>query len=148
MSTAWPDIEARIVSLLTKIYELQQALCYYPEDSSIVYAPSSGHQIDEPTCAKFNLSPSVISLMKKMPYPRNFDGIAYSYPFANNSIAAVYTEVDCINTGRDPENHMLGEPLRMDLLKPSQLVITFARSDGVNILLDTEDSVHYHNLHA
>jgi len=142
MSSALSDVETETVSLLTKIYKLQQALSYYPEDSSIVYPPSSGHHIDEPTCERLNLSPSVISLMKKIPYPRDFDGIAYAYPCVNDSIAAVYTEADCLTAGRDPESHMLGEPLRMNLLKPSELVLTFARRDGVNILIDTADSMY------
>ena len=80
--------------------------------------------------------------MSKIPYPRDFDGVAYSYPFVSASIAAVYTETACLIAGRDPESHMLGEPLRMDLLKPSELVLTFARRDGVNILLDTADCMY------
>jgi hypothetical protein len=142
MVTATPYDETKIVTLLTEIYKLQQALCYYPDDSCVVYASPSGHQIDEAACEHLSLSPAVISLMKKISYPKDYEDVAYSYPFVNHSTVIVYTEAQCIVSGRDPENHGLGEALRMDLLKPTELVSTFARRDGVNILLNTEESTY------
>jgi hypothetical protein len=131
--------EAKIVSLFTEIYKLQHLLCYYP-DQSVIYAPPTGHQIDEATCDRVKLSSAVISLMKKIPYPKDSEEIAYSYPFINHSTAAVYTEVECIIAGRDPENYNLGKPLRADVFKPSEIALTFAKRDGVNIILDTNES--------
>jgi hypothetical protein len=141
MVTTEPYDETRIVSLITEIYKIQHLLSYLPDDA-IAYSPPSGHQIDGAACEQTKLAPAVISLMKKLPYPKDFDGIAYSYPFLNDTFAAVYTETECIIRGRDPENYVFDKPMRWDLLKPCEIVLTFARRDGVNILLDTEQSMN------
>lgn len=139
MATAVVYDEATIVRLWTDIYRLQEALCYYPRNS-IIYPPSSGHRIDEVTCERQNLSQAVVSLMRNIPYPKDYEDLAYSYPFVNDSIAAVYTEAQCITIGRDSEGYMLGERIRKDLLKPSEVTLTFAKSNGVIVLLDTDES--------
>lgn len=93
-TTIEPYEEAKIVSLLTQIYDTQQLLCYFPDDSSIVYAPPEGHHIDEATCKRLNLAPAVISLMKRMPYPRDAD-IMKHYHLVNETRAAIYTVHPC-----------------------------------------------------
>jgi hypothetical protein len=143
MATAVVYDEATIVRLWTEIYRLQEALCYYPENS-IIYPPSLGHRIDKMTCEQQNLSLAAVSLMRKIPYPKDYDNLAYSYPFVNDSIAAVYTEAQCIIIGRDSESYMLGERIRKDLLKPSEVALSFAKSNGVIILLDTDESMLFY----
>jgi hypothetical protein len=142
MTTIEPYDEAKIVSLWTEIYRLQELLCYYPE-SAIIYAPPSGHQIDEATCERLNISPVVISLMKKLPYPRGTsEGIAWDYPIVNNTTTAVYTEPQCIVLGRDPDNVSRGKPVRKDFIKPTQVALTLARFEGISIILDTDESMY------
>lgn len=57
---AEPYDDDRIVSLITQIYKLQQALCYDPEADSIIYRFPSVHQIDEEACSKVGLTPTVV----------------------------------------------------------------------------------------
>lgn len=138
--------EAEVVGRLTQIYKLQEALCYYPDDS-IVHAPPGGHMIDETACERVGLAPAVISLMKKIPYPVSF-GLARDHNLVFDSPAAVYIESECILRGRDPERYIMDEPMRVDLLKPTEVALTFGGRDGYNLLLDTEDGASTPSLQA
>jgi hypothetical protein len=96
--------EATVISQITDFYKLQQLLCYFPDADSTTYPPPDGHAINEVACKHLEISPTVVSLMKKIPYPKDED-TAWQYNIVFDSLAAVYTDEDhpsmaAILTGR------------------------------------------------
>lgn len=149
MTEREPYDEAEIVSMWTEIYNIQKALDYYPPDA-IIEAPPDGHAINEEQCQKLNLSPAVISLMKRLPYPREEeDEIGHHYPVLADSMALDYTNDKQIVYGRDPDNYMgcvTGE-VNTEFLLPSELLLVIAnqRDLGYHVVLDTATSKHPRN---
>jgi len=143
MSPHEPYDEATIVSLWTEIFQTQLALDYYPSPDSIVYAPVEGHAINEEICKKLKLSSAVVSLMKHLPYPRDFD-IAHDFPIFEGSVAIPYTQEDQILFARDPDNDFAvndEEEIRRDFLLPSEIALVVSIGEGLHLILDTAASI-------
>lgn len=135
-----PYDEAKIISALTDIYQLQQLLCYFPEDGPLRYAPPEGHRIDIAECERRKLSPAVVSLMKRLPYPSD-PYTARTFTFLRSSTIPDYTEILDIKCGRDPFNYGMEEDLRENLLEKTELALNFSDDeDGVSMILDTDKS--------
>ena len=91
ITTRTPYDEDDIAEIITKIYRVLVELCYISAED-IIWPPSAdGHVINEQLCRKLRLSPTVISLMKKIPYPKDIDYACrmelfpYSNPYAGET---------------------------------------------------------------
>jgi hypothetical protein len=140
-----PYDESTIVSLWTEVYRLQEALAYFPASDSVIYAPPEGHAINLDLCERLQLSPAVVSLLKRLPYPKD-DWIAKEWPIIQKCPAVVYTDDNALFVTRDPEKAPIivhKDEIRLDYLKPSELALTLGTADdaGTSIILDTDSSM-------
>jgi hypothetical protein len=135
--------EDKIVSLWSEIFQLQQALEYYPSPDSIEHAPPEGHRINLDTCEKLKLSPRVISLMKRLSYPRDFD-TAHDFPTFERSVAIPYTQDDQIVFARDPDTCFSlndEEEVNTEFLRPAEIALVVCLDEGgFHLILDTDAS--------
>jgi len=133
-----PYNEDEIGFAMKAIYDILIRLDQITPDQ-LVYPPVSGHSINTELCESLNLDPRVISLMKRLTYPKSIQG-SFRFDFIEESRALVYTEDEDINTGRDPENGGIPEALRLDYLLPTDIVLTEGSRYGTNLILDTQAS--------
>jgi hypothetical protein len=88
--------------------------------------------------------------MKRILYPKSTEAeaIRWDFPILEDTNAIVYTDPENIIGGRDPEAWLLGGlvTMKIDLLKQSEVALTFNGLYGVIILLDTEQSRMFHSL--
>jgi len=143
MSISEPFDAAKIIALWTKLFELQVDLGYYENNNAISFPPPEGRPVDEALCQELHLSEEVITLLKRLPCPRNFDE-AWETPIIYESFAIPLAENKWIRESRDPERCRLPEPdkpLRLDYLKPEELaLVLFKDQAGHNLILDTKDN--------
>lgn len=132
------------MSLWTEVYRLQEALAYFPASDSVIYAPPEGHTINLDLCERLQLSPAVVSLLKRLPYPKD-DWIAKEWPIIQECPAVVYTDENALFVTRDPEKAPImvhKDEIRLDYLRPSELALTLGTADdaGTSIILDTDSN--------
>ncbi|ETS76493.1 hypothetical protein PFICI_11880 [Pestalotiopsis fici W106-1] len=132
--------ENTITQLVTEIYQLQIKLCAIEADQ-VAFPPDGGHDINVELCESLHYSPAVISLMKKLPYPKKRE-MQLDISLLPQGFPLVYTDDLDIELGRDPQNAPSGglEPLRLDFLLPQDVALTLMYTrDGVSHILDTQD---------
>ncbi|KAJ4369883.1 hypothetical protein N0V83_005647 [Neocucurbitaria cava] len=143
MSSTEPFDVDRIISLWTKILQLQVDIGYYPNDDSISFPPPGGRAVDETICQEFGLTDEVLSLLKRLPCPSNFDE-AYETTIFEESMAVPLTDSEWIRNSRDPARCWYADadaPLRSDL-KPEELALVLVKDEsGYNLILDTKASM-------
>lgn len=143
MSSSEPLDADKIVCLWTKLFQLQVDLGYYPNADSISFPPPEGRTIDESVCQELGLTDEVVSLMKRLPCPSNFDE-AYDTTLLCDTMAIPFDDTRWIRNSRDPERCWeIGHdaPARTDAMKPTELTLLVAQDEpGYHLILDTEDS--------
>jgi hypothetical protein len=72
-----PYDEDEIVSAMKAIYDILIQLDQITPDQ-LVYPPASGHSINTELCESLNLEPAVISLMKRLTYPKVYKTLCTS----------------------------------------------------------------------
>jgi hypothetical protein len=148
MSASEPFDADKIVSLWTKLFELQVDLGYYENDDSISFPPPEGRPVDEALCQELHLTEEVITLLKRLPCPRSFNE-AWNTPIIYESFAVPFTQNEWIRNSRDPDHAMLAhniDPLRLDYLKPEELALVLTKDEpGHHLILDTKDSKEFHS---
>lgn len=140
--------EALTVFLLTRIWEILIALCHVQRDD-VVFAPEGGHQLNDALVAHLKLAPSVVSLMRKMPY---FKSAADGTPqlIHEGSPLSFLHDQDLV-LGRDPNYlHTIGSTPATEInflgidefyLRPQDTgLVTPSMSWGKAWVLDTEAS--------
>jgi hypothetical protein len=147
MSTSEPFDVDKIVSLWTKLFELQVDLGYYPDEDSISFPPTEGRPVDETLCQELHLTEEVITLLKRLPCPQDFNE-AWETQIFNESMAIPFTDNEWIRNSRDPERSWYANdntPLRLDYLKPEELaLVLYTDEPGYHLILDTKDSKKFH----
>jgi hypothetical protein len=138
-----PYDEQVIVDLFNELYRLLLQLSYFPP-WQVAFPLPEGHAINEDLCRELHISPEVISLMKRLPYP--FDG--YHKPVFWQSRAFEYNRDQEILKGRDPEKADTGtdEELRLDYLLPHEISLTCWMDDGISVILDAKESKFVPNI--
>jgi hypothetical protein len=143
MSSSGPFEVDKIVSLWTKLLELQVDIGYYPNDNSISFLPPEGRAVDETLCRDLRLTAEVISLLNRLPFPSNFDE-AYDTTIFYESMAVPFTDDEWIRKSRDPERCFYADEdmsFRSDFLMPGELALVLAKDEpGYNLILDTRAS--------
>ncbi|RAK75244.1 uncharacterized protein BO72DRAFT_450006 [Aspergillus fijiensis CBS 313.89] len=138
-----PYNEDTIVTLVGDIYRIFVQLGYMNNradgEKELVWPPPEGHSINEAICKELNLSPKVISLMRRLPYPVSYH-IAADLPFKPWSTAFAYTEDRQIRDGRDPGRWIFDEP-RTDFLLPHEIALAGADDEGIHLILDTQENI-------
>ncbi|KAF3026674.1 hypothetical protein E8E14_014587 [Neopestalotiopsis sp. 37M] len=61
--------EDTIVQLITELSHLLIKLCTIEEDQ-VAFPPDGGHRINEELCESLHIDSAVVSLMKRLPYPK------------------------------------------------------------------------------
>jgi hypothetical protein len=105
LTTRTPYNEDEIAEIITNIYKVLVELCYISAED-IAWPPSAGgHVISLQLCEKLGISPTVISLMKKIPYPKDVDYASRMelFPYSN---PYCYLDAGETRSGRDPETVM------------------------------------------
>lgn len=137
-----PYDEDEIVQLITEIYQLHIKLCTIEADQ-IAFPPDGGHYfLHEETCASLRIDPVVVSLMKRLPYPKERE-MQLEFCLLPGGCPLVYTHYQDIYAGRDTENApMFGmEPLDLTYTLPHDVAITICcHRDGYSTILDTKES--------
>ncbi|PYH77565.1 hypothetical protein BO82DRAFT_435687 [Aspergillus uvarum CBS 121591] len=137
-----PYSEDTIVALLSDIYRIYVQLGYMNNRADgmeeLAWPPPEGHSINEAICEELNLSPKVISLMRRLPYPVSI-GIAANIPFMPRSTAFVYIDDRQIRDGRDPGRWTFDRP-RKDFLLPHEIALACSDDEGIHLVLDTEEN--------
>jgi hypothetical protein len=105
----------------------------------LVYLPASGHSINTELYESLNLEPAVISLMKRLTYPKSIQDSLH-FNFIEDSRALVYTEDEDIEAGRDLGNGGILESLRPNYLLPTDITLTEGSRYGTNLILDAQAS--------
>ncbi|RAH47410.1 uncharacterized protein BO95DRAFT_441231 [Aspergillus brunneoviolaceus CBS 621.78] len=136
-----PYKEDTIVTLVSDIYRIYVQLGYMNNRADgmeeLAWPPPGGHAINEAICQELNLSPKVISLMRRLPYPVSYH-IAADLPFKEWSTAFAYIEDRQIRDGRDPGRWIFDEP-RTDFLLPHEIALAGADDEGIHLILDTDE---------
>ncbi|RAH75035.1 uncharacterized protein BO66DRAFT_449983 [Aspergillus aculeatinus CBS 121060] len=137
-----PYSEDIIVTLVSDIYRIYVQLGYMNNRADgmeeIAWPPPGGHAINEAICQELNLSPKVISLMRRLPYPVSYH-IAAELPFKEWSTAFAYIEDRQIRDGRDPGRWIFDTP-RTDFLLPHEIALAGADDEGIHLILDTQEN--------
>ncbi|RAK72502.1 uncharacterized protein BO72DRAFT_452590 [Aspergillus fijiensis CBS 313.89] len=135
-----PYNETTLVGLITKIYRTYQQLNYINPDE-LIWPPAdgAGHAINEPLCAALHLDPAVISLLKRLPYPRT-SRLAETVPITPLSRAFVYLEDEEIRGGRDPKRYGHVDELRGDVLRPQEIALSCPEDEGDCWVLDVAEN--------
>ncbi|PYI35399.1 hypothetical protein BP00DRAFT_422171 [Aspergillus indologenus CBS 114.80] len=137
-----PYNEDTIVGLVSDIYRIYVQLGYMNNRADateeLVWPPPEGHSINEALCEELDLSPKVISLMRRLPYPVSI-GIAAYLPFKPLSTAFAYIDDRQIRDGRDPGRWIYDQP-RTNFLLPHEIALASADDEGIHIILDTEEN--------
>ncbi|KAK6223281.1 hypothetical protein LQW54_000398 [Pestalotiopsis sp. IQ-011] len=135
-----PYDEDEIVQLMTEIYQLHIKLCTIEADQ-VAFPPDGGHYfIDEETCASLRIDPVVVSLMKRLPYPKKRE-TQVEFCLLPGGWPLVYTHYQDIYAGRDTENAPIGERLDFNYTLPHDIALTlFGHRDGYSTILDTKES--------
>lgn len=133
-----PYDEDEIVSAMKAICDILIQLDQITPDQ-LVYPPASGHSINIELCESLNLEPAVISLMKRLTYPKSIQDSLH-FNFIEDSRALVYTKDEDTKAGRDPEIGGIPEALRLDYLLPTDIALTEGSRYGTNLILDTQAS--------
>lgn len=143
MSAPEPFDAEKIISLWTKLLQFQVDIGYYESDDSISFPPTKGRAVDETVCQELGLTDEVITLMKRLPCPSNFDE-AYDTTILSDSMAVPFTDSEWIRNSRDPERCWFAGgdmPLRLDYMKPEDLSLVLAKDEpGCHLILDTKAS--------
>ncbi|KAI8940613.1 hypothetical protein NX059_001885 [Plenodomus lindquistii] len=145
MSAFEPFDADKIISLWTKLLKLQIDIGYYPRADSISFPPPEGRNIDETVCNELGLSSEVISLMKRLPCPSNFDE-AWETTIFDESIAVPFTDSEWIVNSRDPVNRWV-RPIRQDYMNPEDIALVVDKDEsGYQLILDTKaNTARYFN---
>lgn len=133
-----PYDEEAIISSMKTIYDLLLNLQYLKLDE-IIYPPPSGHAINEELCRSLNLDDRVISLMQRLPCPRDIE-TSTDFNFIEETRCPVYLDDEDIKESRDPENDGSPEELRLDYLLPTDIALTIGMRYGKSLVLDTKES--------
>lgn len=130
--------EQAIISSINTIYDLLLGLQYL-KAGEIIYPSPSGHSINEELCRSLNLDERVISLMRRLPCPRDVE-TSTDFDFIEETRCPVYLDDEDIKESRDPENDGSPEELRLDYLLPTDIALTIGRRYGKSLVLDTKES--------
>lgn len=133
-----PYNEQALVSAFPTIYGLLLDLQYLQRDE-IIFPPPSGHQINLELCRSLKLDDRVISLMQRLPYPKDVQGSLDFYIIDENR-CFVYIDDNDVKDGRDSESAATGEELRLDYLLPTDNALTHGSRYGTSLVLDTKES--------
>jgi len=125
---------SQIIDLVTEYYNLILSLNYLSADE-VDFPPPEGREIDQELCKSFDLTPEVISLMRRLPCPSAECTMLEYEMFMPNSFANSFVNSKLIELGRDPE--MLE---RLDFLAPSHIGLSIMGDEGVWLVLDTARS--------
>lgn len=117
---------------MTDIYELLIALSYFPA-SEIIFAPPPRHEINKKLCLELKLTPEVISLMRRLPYPRGLERRPI-FPFGSVPWDQLHDEN--LKMDRDPESW---ECMDFSLQQDVVLGVRMERVDE-DVILDTKES--------
>lgn len=131
-----PYNEDEIVAIVTEIYKLMVKLCYVSSDA-ITWPPSVGHKINMTLCEELHLDPSVVLLIKHLPYPRDLDN-ALKMDLSPFSRPYCYLDDGELRCSRDPERVL--HRCRPDYLLPTDLALSFNPRDGMSVVIDTKES--------
>lgn len=148
--------EDEIVALVTQIYTLMIALCYFSTDDVLFPPPDTGrHVLDAAKCAEFGLHPRVVSLLERLPYLH--DSFGHWTEFYKDSRVINYLDEIDMSRCRDP--HDMHRTIRYTadgipghpeypgrdedyILQPQDVALTKMLSrDGQTWILDTEASM-------
>ena len=138
LTTRTPYNEDEIAEIITKIYEVLVELCYISAEE-IAWPTSAGvHVINLQLCEKLGISSTAISLMKKIPYPKDVDYACRMelFPYSN---PYCYLDAGETRSGRDPEN-VMEEYCRVNYLLPQDIALTHNPRDGEAVVIDTKES--------
>lgn len=136
-----PYDEDTIVGIIHDIYTVFIELCYLEEDDVIWPPPGSqGHSIDEALCHVLGIEPRVISLMRRLPYPRqNLEQWPFLVPSA--PIFYSYLDPESIHLGRDTmSNPNFESDLDENYVQSQDLVLTNGDNFFITLILDTKES--------
>lgn len=143
MPTSEPFDADEIISLWTQLLELQVNIGYYPNDDCISFPPPEGRTVNEALCQQLRLTDDVITLLKRLPCPKDFDE-ARDTEIVYDTMAVPFTEDEWILNSRDHERCLYSDddmPHRPDLLKPEELALLVATDEaGYHLILDTKAS--------
>lgn len=129
--------ESEIVALVQEIYNLLILFGYIRADL-VEWAPTNGHAINENLCKELYIAPSVISLMKKLPYIK-------ANPYGRGDIGVnlfpgspqvSYLVDDQLRCGRKAES---GGDIGGDV-ESHDLKLTDCDLYGTSVILDTKES--------
>ncbi|RAL15209.1 uncharacterized protein BO97DRAFT_411965 [Aspergillus homomorphus CBS 101889] len=138
--TRLPYNEDTIVGLVSEVYRIYIQLGFINNrangEPELVWPPPNGHSINKARCEELNLSPKVISLMQRLPYPVTSH---LDIPFIPGSKAMVYIDDDQILDGRDPDRWEFDTP-RKDFLLPHEIALATRDDEGINLNLNTEEN--------
>ncbi|PYI35706.1 hypothetical protein BP00DRAFT_442494 [Aspergillus indologenus CBS 114.80] len=134
-----PYNENTVVTLINEIYRTYQKLNYIAADELIWPPAETGHAINERLGAALHLDRAVISLMKRLPYPRT-SRLAEAVPITPLSRAFVYLEDAEIRGGRDPERYGHVDELRADVLRPREIALSGFADEGECLVLDVGEN--------
>jgi hypothetical protein len=129
--------EQKVIDLVTEYYQLLFSLCYLSADD-VDFPPPEGREIDPELCESLGLTPEVISLMRRLPCPRE-EGVMLGYQmFIPGSFANSFVNNKLIELGRDPE---IAE--RLDFLAPAHIALSIMDDEGACLVLDSARSSAY-----
>jgi hypothetical protein len=132
---------ARVISLWTRLLQLQLDLGYYENNDSIAFPSTEGRTVDDTLCAELGLSKEVIFLLKHLPCPLKFDE-AYETPMLHYSMAVPFTDSEWIRNSRDLDRCWFAggdTPLRLNFMKSGDIALIIAVDEpGQHLILDTE----------
>ncbi|KGO67645.1 hypothetical protein PITC_064080 [Penicillium italicum] len=133
-----PYGEDTIVKIIHDIYRIYLQLNYL-SPWEIIWPPEHGHAINQALGREeLGLDFAVISLMKRLPYFRDY-GFSAQGPFFPHSEMFVYLEDDQIRAGRDPEHWKFQEP-KLDSLLPHEIALSSLTDEGHHLILDIKEN--------
>lgn len=130
-----PYDEDEIVGLVTELYELLIKLAYIGRDH-ITWPPSGGHAINENSCRELQLSPEVVSLLKRLPYVNG--DCRYVLHLFPNSEPLSYLQDSDLERSRDPAASP--HRPRRDYILPHDIPLTGPGDEGPYFVLDVRES--------
>lgn len=129
--------ESEIVEFVKEIFD-HLVLFGYVQAGQIRWPPTGRHAINETLCNELHLDPSVVSLMKRLPYivsdPYGRGDLDFSLSPASPQVS--YLDDRQLREGR--EAHMGGPPFGR--VESQDLKLTECMMYGTSIILDTKES--------
>jgi hypothetical protein len=128
--------EDEIVALIVEIYNLY-ILFGYLLASQVDWAPEGGHPFNEALCNELGIAASVVSLMKRLPYAKEWMYGHSSMEFHMFPVSPTYRYLndEHLHAGRNA--NMFGQDKQ---ILPRDIALTDTMTYGTSIILDTEES--------